>query len=100
MNRYKPHVRMSDVVILSPYREQRSKITELLKGAYENVPVTTVTKSQGKALLSHPQAAQDQDVNKLFNTDTVTQHTIFKIEIVWEIDLYPKYALIKLRMYK
>ena len=41
---------MSDVVILSPYREQRSKITELLKGAYEEIQVTTVTKSQGKVL--------------------------------------------------
>ena len=41
---------MSDVVILSPYREQRSKITELLKGAYEDIQVTTVTKSQGKML--------------------------------------------------
>ena len=41
-------MRMSDVVILSPYREQRSKITELLKGAYEDIKVTTVTKSQGK----------------------------------------------------
>ena len=41
---------MSDVVILSPYREQRSKITELLKGAYEDIQVTTVTKSQGKGL--------------------------------------------------
>ena len=41
---------MSDVVILSPYREQRSKITELLKGAYDDIQVTTVTKSQGKEL--------------------------------------------------
>lgn len=38
------------MVILSPYREQRSKITELLKGAYEDIQVTTVTKSQGKRI--------------------------------------------------
>ena len=43
---------MSDVVILSPYREQRSKITQLLKGAYDDIQVTTVTKSQGKELQS------------------------------------------------
>lgn len=47
VNRYVSHVRRSDVVILSPYREQRSKITELLKGAYEDIKVTTITKSQG-----------------------------------------------------
>jgi len=47
VNRYK--VRMSDVVILTPYREQRSKISELLKGAYEDIQVTTVIKSQGTA---------------------------------------------------
>ncbi|XP_078348623.1 3'-5' exoribonuclease HELZ2-like isoform X2 [Oculina patagonica] len=47
VNRYGPRVRMSDVVILSPYREQRSKITEFLKGAYDDIQVTTVTKSQG-----------------------------------------------------
>ena len=41
---------MSDVVILSPYREQRSKITGLLKGAYDDIQVTTVIKSQGKEL--------------------------------------------------
>ncbi|XP_068675109.1 3'-5' exoribonuclease HELZ2-like isoform X2 [Montipora foliosa] len=46
-NHYRPQVRMSDVVILSPYREQRSKISERLKGAYEEILVTTVTKSQG-----------------------------------------------------
>jgi len=45
VNHYK--VRMSDVVILTPYREQRSKISELLKGAYEDIQVTTVIKSQG-----------------------------------------------------
>ena len=41
---------MSDVAILSHYREQQSKITELLKGAYGDIQVTTVTKSQGKEL--------------------------------------------------
>jgi len=45
VNHYK--VRMSDVVILTPYREQRSKISELLKGAYDDIQVTTVIKSQG-----------------------------------------------------
>lgn len=50
VNRFRPRVSMSDVVILSPYREQRSKITELLKGAYDDIQVTTVTKSQGKGL--------------------------------------------------
>ena len=53
VNRYVAHVRKSDVVILSPYREQRSKITELLKGAYEDIKVTTITKSQGKAVTSN-----------------------------------------------
>ena len=52
VNRYVAHVRKSDVVILSPYREQRSKINELLKGAYEDIKVTTITKSQGKAVKS------------------------------------------------
>ncbi|XP_068761024.1 3'-5' exoribonuclease HELZ2-like isoform X3 [Montipora capricornis] len=47
VNQYRPQVRMSEVVILSPYREQRSKISERLKGAYEEISVTTVTKSQG-----------------------------------------------------
>ena len=50
VNRYVAHVQKSDVVILSPYREQRSKISELLKGAYEDIKVTTITKSQGKAM--------------------------------------------------
>ena len=45
-------MRKSDVVILSPYREQRSKINELLKGAYEDIKVTTITKSQGKEVKS------------------------------------------------
>ncbi|KAJ7378403.1 helicase [Desmophyllum pertusum] len=47
VNRYRPQVRMSDLVILSPYREQRIKITELLTGAYADIQVTTITKSQG-----------------------------------------------------
>ena len=55
VNRYVAHVQKSDVVILSPYREQRSKITELLKGAYEDIKVTTITKSQGKAVTSYSQ---------------------------------------------
>ena len=46
-------MRKSDVVILSPYREQRSKITELLKGAFEDIKVTTITKSQGKTVKSN-----------------------------------------------
>ena len=50
VNHYK--VRMSDVVILTPYREQRSKISELLKGAYEDIQVTTVIKSQGTEFLN------------------------------------------------
>ena len=53
VNRYEAHVRKSDVVILSPYREQRSKITELLKGAFEDIKVTTITKSQGKTVKSN-----------------------------------------------
>ena len=48
-NQYRPHVRMSGVVMLPPYRVQRSKISERLKGAYEEILVTTVTKGQGKA---------------------------------------------------
>ena len=52
VNHYRPQVAMSDVVVLSPYREQRSKITELLKGAYEKIQVTTIIKSQGKAVIS------------------------------------------------
>ena len=51
VNHYK--VRMSDVVILTPYREQRSKISELLKGAYEDIQVTTVIKSQGTEFFKH-----------------------------------------------
>ncbi|XP_068674394.1 3'-5' exoribonuclease HELZ2-like [Montipora foliosa] len=46
-NQYRTHVRMSDVVMLSPYRVQRSKISQPPKGAYEEILVTTVTKSQG-----------------------------------------------------
>ncbi|XP_068761003.1 3'-5' exoribonuclease HELZ2-like isoform X3 [Montipora capricornis] len=48
VNQYRPQLRMSEVVILSPYREQRSKISERLKGAYKEISVTTVTKSQGR----------------------------------------------------
>ena len=55
---------MSDVVILSPYREQRSKITELLKGAYDDIQVTTVTKSQGKMLKTKHSNTNDL-VNKI-----------------------------------
>lgn len=55
VNHHRPQVRMSNVVILSPYREQRSKISELLKGAYDEIQVTTVTKSQGNLafLITH-----------------------------------------------
>ena len=38
---------MKDVVIISPYREQRNKLIEHLKGAFEGIEVTTVAKSQG-----------------------------------------------------
>ena len=58
---------MSDVVILSPYREQRSKITELLKGAYEDIQVTTVTKSQGK-MLKTKQSNTTDFINKRLKT--------------------------------
>ena len=51
VNRYNS-VRKSDVVILSPYREQRSKISELLRGAYDDIHVTTITKSQGTASIA------------------------------------------------
>ena len=47
---YKYNVDASKVVILSPYREQRSKISESLKKVYrcKNIPVMTIVKSQGK----------------------------------------------------
>ena len=47
---YKNKVDASKVVILSPYREQRSKISESLKTVYrcKDIPVTTIVKSQGK----------------------------------------------------
>ena len=47
---YKNNVDASKVVILSPYREQRSKISESLKKWYrcKDIPVTTIVKSQGK----------------------------------------------------
>ena len=47
---YKYDVDTSKIVILSPYREQRSKISESLKKVYwcKNIPVTTIVKSQGK----------------------------------------------------
>jgi len=47
---YKHNVDASKVVILSPYREQRSKINESLKNVYrcKDIPVTTIVKSQGK----------------------------------------------------
>ncbi|XP_020604469.1 helicase with zinc finger domain 2-like [Orbicella faveolata] len=46
---YKHNVDASKVVILSPYREQRSKINESLKNVYrcKDIPVTTIVKSQG-----------------------------------------------------
>ena len=36
-----------NIVILSSYRDQRSKIAKELKAVYEDIEVTTVTKSQG-----------------------------------------------------
>ena len=47
---YRYDVDASKVVILSPYREQRSKISESLKKVYrcKDIPVTTIVKSQGK----------------------------------------------------
>ena len=47
---YKYNVEPSKVVILSPYREQRSKISESLKegGRCKDIPVNTIAKSQGK----------------------------------------------------
>ena len=46
VNKYQ--VPKTDIVILSPYREQRSRISDRLKGAYGDILVTTVVKSQGK----------------------------------------------------
>ena len=43
---------MKDVVVVSPYREQRSKLSEQLRGAYEGIVVTTVAKSQGECATS------------------------------------------------
>ena len=47
---YEYDVDASKVVILSPYREQRSKISKSLKKVYwcKDIPVTTIEKSQGK----------------------------------------------------
>ena len=50
VNRYEKHVRKSNVVVLTPYRQQLNEISKLLKGPYEDILVTTITKSQGKAL--------------------------------------------------
>ncbi|KAL9956676.1 hypothetical protein ACROYT_G038193 [Oculina patagonica] len=45
----KNNVDASKVVILSPYREQRSRISDALKGVFrcKDILVTTITKSQG-----------------------------------------------------
>ena len=49
---YKYKVDASKVAILSPYREQQSKISGSLKKVYrcKDILVTTITKSQGKIL--------------------------------------------------
>ena len=57
-------VSKKDIVILSSYRDQRSKIAKKLKGAYEDIEVTTVTKSQGKI-----SSAQSQLGAAHFRTD-------------------------------
>ncbi|KAJ7378386.1 helicase [Desmophyllum pertusum] len=55
---HKNGVRASDVVILSPYREQRSRISAALQGVFKckEIPVTTIAKSQGNKnlLIHHP----------------------------------------------
>ena len=61
VNQYK---KKKDIVILSSYRDQRSKIAKKLKGAYEDIEVTTVTKSQGKI-----SSAQSQLDAAHFRTD-------------------------------
>ncbi|XP_067043097.1 3'-5' exoribonuclease HELZ2-like isoform X4 [Acropora muricata] len=47
VNQYGKHVRKSNVAVLTPYRQQLNEISKRLKGAYEEILVTTITKSQG-----------------------------------------------------
>ena len=49
VDHYGKHVSKSNVAVLTPYRQQLNEISKLLKGPYEDILVTTVTKSQGKA---------------------------------------------------
>jgi len=47
VNQYGKHVHKSNVAVLTPYRQQLNEISKRLKGPYEGILVTTVTKSQG-----------------------------------------------------
>ena len=51
VNQYGKNVGKSNVAVLTPYRQQLNEISKRLKGTYEEILVTTVTKSQGKAFL-------------------------------------------------
>ena len=51
VNQYGKHVRKSNVAVLTPYRQQLNEISKRLKGPYEEILVTTITKSQGKAFI-------------------------------------------------
>ena len=48
----KKGVHPESIVILTPYREQRQRISDALKkGKYKEILVTTITKSQGNLQL-------------------------------------------------
>ena len=51
VNQYGEHVCKSNVAVLTPYRQQLNEISKRLKGAYQEILVTTVIKSQGKQYL-------------------------------------------------
>ena len=54
----------------------KADVTERLVAINERLTVTNVPYSESN--LNHWRPGQAQDVNKLFNTDTVTQRTIYR----------------------